>query len=191
VSGASASSDHSELYGAPSLPCASRGQLTFILCAVETPTTPPRRGPAELGDPQSTITPEPDDAAASVAGQSDAPRGEDLDEAILRYLRRWPNQTVDLAQLAKQLNIEPDAMQLAVERLHRRRMVVAPFIVPSPAGGGTLSEVGLRWLLEREGGQPDEVPVLLRKATEPVRAADEAARLPRAQVYGVRRQVRS
>src|SRR5574338_115027 len=50
----------------------------------------------------------------------------------------------------------------------------------------TLTEKGLRWLIAREGGKPVDVPVALRPAKERVRAEDEAARLPRAQVYGVR-----
>jgi hypothetical protein len=78
-------------------------------------------------------------------------------------------------------------MQLAVERLARRRMVVVPFIEPGAAGGAILAEGGLRWLIEREGGKPKDVPVAFQPAKGHVRAGDEAARLPRAQVYGVRR----
>lgn len=103
-------------------------------------------------------------------------------------LRRAPNNTVDLAPLAEELGVDPKVVQLAVERLHQRRMVVAPFIEPGLAGGATLTQVGLQWLIEREGGKPADVPVLLQKAKQHVRAADEAARLPRAQVYGVRRR---
>ncbi len=77
-------------------------------------------------------------------------------------------------------------MQLAVERLHRRRFVVAPFIEPGTAGGAELTELGLEWLIEREGGKPKEAPVALQPARQHVRASDEAARLPRAQVYGKR-----
>jgi hypothetical protein len=110
-----------------------------------------------------------------------------LDAAILRFLRRRPNEYFDLTPLAGELGIDPIRMQLAVERLHRRRLLTAPFIEPGTAGGGQLTEVGLRWLIDREGGKPSDVPVALKPAKAPVRAADEAARLPRAQVYGVRR----
>jgi hypothetical protein len=111
----------------------------------------------------------------------------DLDVAILRRLRRLPNEAVDLAPLAAELGAEPFEVQLAVERLHRRRMVVAPFIEPGAAGGAELTEKGLRWLIDHEGGKPKEVPVALKIAKERVRSEDEAARLPRAQVYGVKR----
>jgi len=112
--------------------------------------------------------------------------GDQLDAAILRTLRRFPNETVELGPLAEELKVDPFTVQLAVERLHNRRLVVAPFIEPGTAGGATLTQVGLRWLIEREGGTPADVPVLLQPAKERVRAEDEAARLPRAQVYGVR-----
>lgn len=115
------------------------------------------------------------------------PSGEDLNAAILRFLRATPNQAVDLAPLAAKLGVDPLTMQLAVERLHVRRMVVAPFIEPGRAGGAELTAVGLRWLIAREGGKPKDVPVAFQPAKGRVRAADEAARLPRAQVYGVRR----
>jgi hypothetical protein len=113
--------------------------------------------------------------------------GAQLDAAILRFLRRYPNQTVDLAPLAAELGMDPFRLQLAVEDLGRRRMVVVPFIEPSTANGATITEVGLRWLLAREGGTPADKPVALQPATKRVRAEDEAARLPRAQVYGVKR----
>jgi len=115
------------------------------------------------------------------------PTGEDLDAAILRFLRATPNLVVDMAPLAAELGVDPIAMQLAVERLHNRRMVVAPFIEPGRAGGAELTNVGLSWLIAREGGKPKDVPVALQKAKGRVRAQDEAARLPRAQVYGVNR----
>jgi hypothetical protein len=115
------------------------------------------------------------------------PSGDELEAAILRYLRRSPNSAVDLAPLAEELGVDPFTMQLAVERLHRRRFVVAPFIEPGKAGGAELTELGLRWLIDREGGKPKDVPVALKPASEHVRASDEAARLPRAQVYGTRR----
>jgi hypothetical protein len=115
------------------------------------------------------------------------PSGEDLDAAILRFLRATPNRAVDLTPLASELGVDPTAMQLAVERLHARRIVVAPFIEPGRAGGAELTAVGLRWLIAREGGKPKDVPVAFQPAKGRVRAEDEAARLPRAQVYGARR----
>lgn len=118
---------------------------------------------------------------------SGPPSGEALDAAILRFLRTKPNQALDLAPLADKLGVDPIAMQLAVERLHARRMVVAPFIEPGRAGGAELTAVGLRWLIAREGGKPKDIPVAFQPAKGRVRAQDEAARLPRAQVYGVRR----
>ncbi len=111
------------------------------------------------------------------------PAGAELDDAILRRLRRSPDRIVDLQPLAQELDIEPFAMQLAAERLHRRRLLIAPFIEPGRAGGAQLTEVGLRWLIAREGGRPRDVPVALQPATDHVRTRDEAARLPRAQVY--------
>ena len=120
---------------------------------------------------------------------ADAPiDGAQLDAAILRFLRRFPNQTVDLAPLADELGLEPFRIQLAVEALARRRMVVAPFIEPGTAGGATLTAVGLRWLIDREGGAPADRPTALQPARDRVRAEDEAARLPRAQVYGISRR---
>lgn len=113
--------------------------------------------------------------------------GPELDAAILRFLRRRPNEYGDLAPLADDLGTDPVDLQLAVERLHQRRFLTAPFIEPGTAGGGQLTEVGLRWLIGQEGGKPKDVPVALKPATAPVRAADEAARLPRAEVYGPRR----
>jgi hypothetical protein len=112
---------------------------------------------------------------------------DELDIAILRYLRRTPNRFVDLGPLAEELGVEPFHMQLAVERLHRLRLLQAPFIEPGTAGGAEMTERGLRWLIEREGGRPAEVPVALKPATQRVRAEAEAARLPRAQVYGLTR----
>ena len=115
------------------------------------------------------------------------PTGDALDAAILRQLRRHPNDYVDLTPFAEELRVEPAKMQLAVERLAQRRMVVVPFIEPGPAGGAILAEAGLRWLIEREGGKPKDKPIAYQLAKDHVRAGDEAARLPRAQVYGVRR----
>ena len=126
-------------------------------------------------------------APRKTAAKAGPPAGEDLDAAILRFLRGKPNAAVDLAPLAAELQIEPITMQLAVERLHRRRMVVAPFIEPGRAGGAELTEVGLRWLIEREGGKPKDVPVAFQPAKGHVRVQEEAVRLPRADVYGVLR----
>lgn len=156
--------------------------------AAKAPKAPKRIGrPAEPADPQMTVAPN----AASVATVPSATEanidGAQLDAAILRYARTAPNQTVDLAPLAGELRVDPYRLQLAVESLARRRMVVAPFIEPGSAGGATLTQVGLRWLLEREGGEPADIPVALKPAEDRVRAEDEAARLPRAQVYGVNR----
>ncbi len=149
-----------------------------------------RRGPVEQADPETTVRP-PNPMAADVADAvRSAPAqidGAELDAAILRFLRRFPNGTVDLAPLAEELGVEPFRIQLAVEALARRRMVVAPFIEPGTAGGATLTAVGLRWLIAREGGTPADTPVALKVARDRVRPGDEAARLPRAQVYGVRR----
>ena len=111
------------------------------------------------------------------------PRGDELTAAILRHLRRAPNQERELAGLAHEVGVEPEALQVVVERLHRRSMLIAPFIEPGLAGGAKLTEVGLRWLVAHEGGSPRDVPVAFMPATGPIRAADEAARLPRAEVY--------
>ena len=115
------------------------------------------------------------------------PIGADLDAAILRFLRATPNEALDLGPLAADLGVDPIAMQLAVERLHQRRMVVAPFIEPGRAGGAELTAVGLRWLIAREGGKPQDTPVAFQPAKGRVLPEEEAARLPRGQVYGVRR----
>jgi hypothetical protein len=127
-------------------------------------------------------------AAANPAPAGDPPIADDrLIAEILRTLRRHPNRSVDLGPLAEELSVEPFRIQLAVERLGRRGMVVVPFIEPGTAGGATLTEKGLRWLIEREGGKPADTPVAFQPAKGRVRAGDEAERLPRAQVYGVRR----
>lgn len=150
----------------------------------------PRAKAQDLADPDSTLEPSSEAASAAATGTSAAAVAIDHDElaaAILRFLRRFPNQTVDLKPLADELGLDPFTVQLEVEHLARRRMVVAPFIEPGTANGATLTEVGLRWLLAREGGSPPETPVALQPARERVRSEDEAARLPRAQVYGVKR----
>ena len=149
-----------------------------------------RRKPVPPGDPSSTEAPDASEAAAlaTVPPASVAPiDGAQLDAAILRALRARPNLTVDLDPLAAELEVDAVRLQLAIERLGQRRMVVVPFIEPGRAGGATLTAVGLRWLLDREGGTPADRPVALRPATQRVRAEDEAARLPRAEVYGVSR----
>ena len=134
--------------------------------------------------------PDREDAASAISTPTAAEApidGEQLDAAILRFLRRYPNRTVDLAPLAAELGADPYRLQLAVEDLHWRRMVVAPFIEPGVAGGATLTQSGLRWLIRREGGKPTDTPAALKPATERVRPEDEAARLPRAEVYGLNR----
>lgn len=144
------------------------------------------RKPAQKGDPGSTVAPKA--GAVSVPAASEAPIDDaQLDAAILRFIRRYPNRTVDLLPLADELGVDPYRLQLAVEDLGRRGMVVVPFIEPGSAGGATLTAVGLRWLLAREGGTPADKPDALKVATERVRSEDEAARLPRAKVYGVSR----
>lgn len=125
---------------------------------------------------------------ATVPSAADAPIDDaQLDAAILRALRQRPNRTVDLLPLADELGVDPARVQLAIEDLGRRRMVVVPFIEPGTAGGATLTNVGLRWLIEREGGRPADTPVALKPASQRVRPEDEAARLPRSEVYGVSR----
>ncbi len=149
-----------------------------------------RRKPVEQGDPETTVAPEADATAAiaTVPAATEAPiDGDQLDAAILRALRLRPNRTVELGPLATELGVDPYRLQLAVESLGRRRMVVVPFIEPGSAGGATLTAVGLRWLIDREGGTPADQPAALRPAAQHVRPQDEAARLPRSEVYGVSR----
>jgi hypothetical protein len=114
------------------------------------------------------------------------PHGDELTAAILRHLRRAPNQYTAFDTLAAELGVEPQALQLAVERLHRRRLLIAPFVEPGQAGGAQLTQVGLARLIAYEGGTPRDVPVAFQPARGRVRAEDEAARLPRAEVYGIR-----
>ena len=149
-----------------------------------------RRRAEDLSDASTAVTPGRLAAAASatVPAATEAPISDDqLTAAVLRLLRRYPNQTVDLSPLANELEVDPYRMQLLVERLGRQGMVVVPFIEPGTAGGATLTEKGLRWLIAREGGKPADVPVAFKPARDRVRAEDEAARLPRAHVYGVRK----
>jgi hypothetical protein len=148
------------------------------------------RKPAQPADPSSTVRPrrKATAKAATLPAATDAPIDEvQLDAAILRFVRRYPNQTVDLGPLAEELKLDPYRLQMAVEELGRRRMVVVPFIEPGTAGGATLTQKGLRWLLDHEGGKPADRPTALKLAKKHVRAGDEAARLPRAEVYGVSR----
>ncbi|HEX5395477.1 MAG TPA: hypothetical protein VFX74_00120 [Candidatus Limnocylindria bacterium] len=151
-------------------------------------TQPPRRRrTASATEPARSRRPSPRKAAtAELSRPAGPPTGDELDAAILRFLRRYPNQFDDLSPLAEQLAMDPFEMQLVVERLARRRLLTAPFIEPGRAGGGELTQAGLRWLVAFEGGQPKDKPTALQPATARVRAEDEAARLPRAQVYGTR-----
>jgi hypothetical protein len=112
---------------------------------------------------------------------------DELYARILRALRRAPNRVVELMPLAEELAIEPKALQVELERLGRRGFVVLPFIEPGLAGGAELAQKGLAWLIAYEGGKPKDVPVALQPAKGRVRAEDEAARLPRAEVYGAGR----
>ena len=148
------------------------------------------RKPISPGDAERSIKPRRSvaKASATVPPATEAPiDGAQLDAAILRFLRRFPNRSVDLQPLADELKLDPYRLQLAVEDLGRRRMVVVPFIEHGTAGGAELTAVGLRWLLEREGGKPADKPAALKIAKKRVRAEDEAARLPRSEVYGVSR----
>jgi hypothetical protein len=148
-----------------------------------------RKRSEDLADASSTVTPRRRTAraTATVPAATDAPiSDEQLTAAVLRFLRRYPNRTVELSPLAEELQVDPYRLQLLVERMGRRGLVVVPFIEPGSAGGATLTEKGLRWLIAKEGGKPADVPVAFQPARDRVRAADEAARLPRAEVYGVR-----
>jgi hypothetical protein len=138
-------------------------------------------------------------AASPKAARSKAPSAKAADDSahpiphdelyarILRFLRRSPNRVVDLTPLAGELGIEPSALQIEVERLGRRGFVVLPFIEPGAGGGAELTQKGLVWLIGHEGGKPKDKPVALKLAHDRVRAEDEAARLPRADVYGAGR----
>lgn len=112
---------------------------------------------------------------------------DELYARILRILRRSPNEVVELTPLAEELGMQPHALQLEVERLASRGFLVVPFIEPGAGGGAQLAQKGLEWLIAREGGRPKDVPVALKRAKKHVRAQDEAARLPRADVYGAGR----
>lgn len=112
---------------------------------------------------------------------------DELYARILRFLRRFPNSVVELTPLAEELQMPPEAVQVELERMARRGLVVLPFIEPGRAGGAELAQSGLEWLIAHEGGRPKDVPVALQPAKGRVRAENEAARLPRADVYGVGR----
>ncbi len=149
--------------------------------------TPPVSSRATPHRSPRTASPRTASPRTAPARKKGPPSGKDLDAAILRFLRATPNRAVELAPLAADLGVDPVAMQLAVERLHQRRVVVAPFIEPGRAGGAELTEVGLRWLIAREGGKPKDVPVAFQPSKSPIRVQEEARRLPRAEVYGVKR----
>ena len=109
---------------------------------------------------------------------------DELHARILRVLRRAPNRVVELTPLALELGMEPHVLQVELERMGRQRLVVLPFVEPGLGGGAELTQRGLAWLIGHEGGKPKDVPVALQPAKGRVRAQDEAARLPRAEVYG-------
>ena len=109
---------------------------------------------------------------------------DELYARILRYLRRFPNRSNDLTPLADELRMPASALQVELARLARRRFVTLPFIEPGLGGGAELTQAGAAWLIGYEGGKPKDVPVAFQKAKDRVRAEDEAARLPRSQVYG-------
>jgi hypothetical protein len=112
---------------------------------------------------------------------------DELYARILRALRRSPNEVVELTPLAEEVGMQPHALQLEVERLARRGFLVLPFIEPGAGGGALLAQKGLEWLIGHEGGKPKDVPVAFQVAKKHVRAKDESARLPRADVYGAGR----
>jgi hypothetical protein len=109
---------------------------------------------------------------------------DELYARILRYVRRFPNRAIDLTPLAAELGMPPFALQVEVERLGQRGLLNLPFIEPGTGGGAELTQKGAAWLIAHEGGRPKDVPTALKIATGRVRAEEEAARLPRAEVYG-------
>lgn len=155
---------------------------------------PRRRRRTDRGTAEADVTATPtrkdarivaDDAEA----QAGPLTGDELDAAILRFLRFSPNATnspngmIRLAPLADRLGVDPFVVQLTVERLADRGLVNVPFIEPGPAGGAELTQRGLQWLIRHEGGTPKDVPIAYQPASAPVRTPDEAARLPRSEVY--------
>lgn len=147
-----------------------------------------RIGPPSAGILRPVTTtkraPRPKAPARKPASQGPSIDADALDAAILRFMRPFPNRTVDLGPLAVELDIDPMQIQLAVERLGRQRKVVVPFVEPGTAGGAELTAVGLRWLIEREGGTPVDVPAAFQPARHQTRTAEDAPRLPRSVVFG-------
>jgi hypothetical protein len=140
---------------------------------------PPRAKPS---DPKAPAR-RPSSRKATVDPDHPLPHDE-LYARILRYLRRFPNRANDLTPLADELGLQATGLQVELERLAQRRFVTLPFIEPGRGGGAELTQVGLAWLIAHEGGKPKDVPVALQRAKDRVRAEDEAARLPRSEVYG-------
>ena len=134
--------------------------------------------------PGGTTTPRKASAQKKPADPNHPLPHDELYARILRYLRRYPNRAVDLTPLAEELGLAPSALQVEVERLAQRRFVTLPFIEPGQGGGAELTQSGAAWLIAHEGGKPKDVPVALQLAKGRVRAKDEAARLPRSEVYG-------
>ena len=66
----------------------------------------------------------------------------------------------------------------------RRGLVVLPFIEPGAAGGAELAQKGLDWLIAHEGGTSEGRSGRVQAGERPCARKDEAARLPRADVYG-------
>jgi hypothetical protein len=146
---------------------------------------PARASAAKTSAPKaSTRRAAPRRKAAASADPAHPVPHDELYARILRYLRRFPNRAVDVTPLATELGMPASALQVEVERLAQRGFVVLPFIEPGLGGGAELSQKGLVWLIGYEGGKPKDIPVALQKAKDRVRAEDEAARLPRAEVYG-------
>jgi hypothetical protein len=143
--------------------------MTVAKRAAKKPAKRPAKKPSAAADPAHPVA------------------HDELYARILRFLRQAPNRVLELTPLAEELGMEPHALQVEVERLARRGFVVLPFIEPGAGGGAQLSQIGLAWLIAHEGGRPKDVPVALQPATDRVRAEDEAARLPRADVYGAGR----
>ena len=79
---------------------ATRAAVYAATLAILSPVIMKRaKKPAEVGDPGSTVEPSAAAAAAvaTVPSATDAPiDGAQLDAAILRFLRRFPNETMDL-----------------------------------------------------------------------------------------------
>jgi hypothetical protein len=146
---------------------------------------PPRASAsAKPSAPKSASRRAPARSAAAAADPNHPLPHDELYARILRFLRRFPNRAVDLTPLADELGMPAAALQVEVERMARRQFVTLPFIEPGAGGGAELSQRGLAWLIAHEGGKPRDVPAALQLAKRRVRSEDEAARLPRAEVYG-------